>query len=77
MPSIYVIQSYMQALAGPDNVYSSGIESARMYYVLNPDDNLPSTESIFSPILSRCELNISMYFLKWKFESKINLGYLI
>ncbi|XP_067945670.1 separin-like [Watersipora subatra] len=52
MPSIYAIQSSLKALSAFPNIYANGIDSDKAFYVLNPEDNLPSTQSTFHPILS-------------------------
>lgn len=55
MPSIYAIQSYLRVFnsQSTNSVYNGGVDSEKTYYVVNPGDNLPFTESVFKPIFSR------------------------
>ncbi|KAF6020758.1 ESPL1 [Bugula neritina] len=56
MPSIYSIQSYLKEFSSRgDSIFTNGAYTENTYYILNPDNNLPATESLFKPILTRRE----------------------
>lgn len=53
MPSVYAVQSYLKAFAQQSgHVYNKGVDVTKGYYIVNPANNLASTEKLFKPILT-------------------------
>lgn len=64
MPSLhYLLASLAAHSTDPDCVLSHGVDRNRVYYVVNPDGNLPNTQAVFQQSFERfVTLSVTLLF---------------